>query len=213
MSSFLVCVTCGGLEAAAEGANNMDTVAPGSTEMVVMDSRIDIILESLAATAGVRIEPSEGLRGRVQRRQFVGSVDDILAGLSDELDIEWFAYNGVYYVSHSSETVTRVVRLGDLSLQTAKTGLANAGLNLPALATRSMQNGEAIVLSGPTRLVALAEIILESITEKAGLPPQLARVRVRRAGTVTLEPIGGPEVSEEEASDTSTEPSQEELPG
>lgn len=157
-------------------------------DVFVVESDVHSVIEALKSYSGERINLTDKVRGRVRQKSLSGGVADILDGLAFTHDLEWFYFNNVYYVSHGSEAISRVVRLGTLSTERVDVAISGAGLVSDALDTVTTPNGEAIVLTGPPKLVAFAEIIIESIPDIQPIVEPATTIRIRRAGSLHYEP-------------------------
>jgi len=154
-------------------------------EFYVVDQRMNQFFDVVAQTTGSQISVAETVRGRVQHQHFSGSVETIMNAAADTFEVNWFHFNGVYYVSAPSDVVSRVVRLGTLRSDDALDALSESGLDTPALQRSVTAQGQALVLTGPPRLVAFAEIVIESTPVRP--PKARPAVRVRRGTSVNTE--------------------------
>lgn len=179
-STALATVTADELSALSAEAQVLD--------VYIVESDVHSVIEALKSFSGERINLTDKVRGRVQQRSLSGEVAEILDGLAFTHDLEWFYFNNVYYVSHGSEAISRVVRLGTLSTDRVDAAISGAGLVSDALDTVTTPNGEAIVLTGPPKLVAFAEIIIESIPDIQPIVEPATMIRIRRAGSLHFEP-------------------------
>lgn len=142
------------------------TYGEKTNEYVVIEQRLPDFFKELAADTGTRIQLSDSARGWIRNKSLTGDVPTILSSLETPLEIDWFEYNNVYFVSKKSEAVTRMVRLGDLRFSDVTEKLESSEFPIERFPIRSVSGGSAIILTGPPRLLAFVEATIESIPEK-----------------------------------------------
>lgn len=163
-------------------ADDVTTDNPTMSYLIV-NQRIDGFLPELARDATVRIQHSASVRGRIINRTLTGSPEQILGQLGIVYGLDWFAYNNVYFVSNQTEAVTRMIQLGDLSLQDAMDALDQTGLIQDRYPVAAMSEDTGISVTGPPKYVAFIESVIESLPSAV---PEVRAVdstiiRVRRA--------------------------------
>lgn len=168
-----------------------------SLEYMVLDQSVPDFLALVAHDTGRRVAVSEKVAGRIIKLHVEGSVEEVISQLAAGYDLDWFSFNDVTYVSSKKEATSRMVRLGYLSVDTARKALSDLGLPFDRYGIQDAAEGTALALSGPPQLLGFAEATIESLPDATD-PPQVAQamVRVRRGNTMTLEPIMGGAVSE-----------------
>lgn len=144
------------------------TFASQSTDYVVIEQRLPDFIRELAIQSGARIQLSDASRGWIRNTKLSGDVPEILTVLEQKLELDWFEYNDVYFVTKKSEAVTRMVRLGDLKVSDVSEKLENSGFPIDRFPLRSVSDGSAIILTGPPRLLAFVEAAIESIPNEPG---------------------------------------------
>lgn len=159
------------------------------TELFIVDARLRDVVDVLGRVTGERIELTDAVSGRVTRKRLAGSLENILATLAEDYDFDWFAFNGQYYVSLRREATSRVIRLGFLDIARARAALAAAGLAGDGLRVMESENGEYIVLTGPPRIVAFSEVIVESLADPTDPAPGGTGIRVYRGTTASFGPV------------------------
>ncbi|MEM7526952.1 MAG: hypothetical protein AAF416_04650 [Pseudomonadota bacterium] len=161
-------------------------------DYVVVDQRIGGVLAMVGRDTGLRIRVSNDVRGRVRRYRLRGAAIDALGDLAAAHDLDLFTYGGSVYVSAKAETTLRLVRLTDISKDRALAAIASAGLRFGPDDVREAAGGSALTFSGPPRMVAIAEAIVESIPPLAAARPPAAVVptmRVRRGTSLAVEAL------------------------
>lgn len=160
-----------------------------TVSLYVADARLQDVLATLQGLHGQRIDMSDSVRGRVIDRRLDGTLEDALDALSQDNGMEWFAFNGVYYVSLQSEATSRVVAIRDLDRQTVRDTIASAGLDASALRILESEESGSLILTGPPKLVAFSEVVVENIPAATDPPSANFGVRIRRAGYLAFENI------------------------
>lgn len=142
-------------------------VAQEPTELDYMVVRQDAaaMFAVLAGDMKLRLDLSDKVHGTFSDIRLSGTPDEIMEVAADEVGIDWFAFNGALYVSSTSEALTRIVRLGELQEDKVMSVLRDSGLPIDKLDVKPAAQGNALALSGPPKLLALAEALIE------GIPP------------------------------------------
>lgn len=141
---------------------------------MVVNQDLNAFLNQLSQDSGRRINVSNEVRGRISKRNFEGTVDDIMDSLSISQSIDWFEYNQVYFVSAKKEVVTRMVRLGDLPVEDAMAELDDSDLIIDKFPIRTTAEDSALLVTGPPKFLAFLESVI------AGIPSQKPVARTKR---------------------------------
>ena len=193
-ASLSVCVPTAGVSQATD-----DPVNETELDFSVVDASISDVLQVLAQASGSRFEVSSEVRGSLAAGDYAGTLEAVLTGISQSNDLDWFKFNGVIYISTQSEAISRVVRLGNLSVEQVQAALEKSDLASPTLNQTVTPNGEAIVLTGPPKLVAFSEVIAESLVADVDVLPETpTKVRVRRGVEVQTETVAETQNSQNE---------------
>jgi hypothetical protein len=150
-------------------------------DYLVVRQASSALFEALARDLELRLDLSDGVHGTLSDRRLTGTREEVLEAAAKDLGLDWFIFNGVLYVSDGTEALTRIVRMGDLKPEKVMTVLAESGLETERLDVESSAGGTALALSGPPKLLALAEAIIEGIP-----PPPVDRVVESPARIVTV---------------------------
>lgn len=191
----------------AEDAVNAiaDVPSVGATDIVrqldyfVVSQRVTHFLPLLSRDSGIRIEMTESVRGDLSKIRLRGSPEDVIAEISSRLNLDWFDFNGVYYLSSKAESTTRLIRLGETSLVAAREALTEAGLNYDRFAFRTASGGSAIAISGPPKLLGMSEALIESLPTFATPIAAASRIVVRRGVHISAEPVSNSHSSSSDA--------------
>ena len=169
-----------------------DNLSDATTQSyVVVNEDIKDFLRDLGRDNGVRILASQRVRGRLDGVSLNGTVTEILDKVSTRLELDWFTHNNVIYLSSRDEALTRMIRLGDLSMDDVLAELEDTALKFPAFSLSAAAENSALLVTGPPRYLALVESVIEGIpSEEPEIRTARARVIVVRRGIErTEEPI------------------------
>ena len=155
----------------ADGDKITDALARPADYLVLRQPVVEF-LQVLARDQGLRLDMTERVRGTIVDMRLSGSVGDLLDQLVEAHALDWFAFNGVIHVSTGGEAVTRLIRLGDLDADHAVAVLDDAGLALARYPIRSTAERSTVAISGPPRMLALAEAVIESVPKRNSAQPK-----------------------------------------
>lgn len=133
-----------------------------SIKLFIFKDKIANVLKELVKTDGFSTKISDKIRGDLERRQLVGSLNNILNELSREYDFDWFVHSKTLYVSDRSEKITRVVKLDKLDVDSVMAALNYSDLVFERFPIIPSEDKKSFVISGPPNYVALAEAIVAS---------------------------------------------------
>lgn len=159
----------------------------------VINAKLPELLLIIANLTEEQVEVSAAVNTRLSATQYRGNIRDVLQQLSQEENLEWFAFNGVYYVSDASETTSRLIRLSNASYGEATRLLRDAGIGSDSLKKVEVADGAAIVLTGPPKLIAFGEAIIHSLPAAPALSNKTPQIRIRRGTAVEVEAMPAPE--------------------
>ncbi len=145
-----------------------ETLAPPQEifDYRVVDQESGALFEVIARDLGMRSVVSDKVFGSITGMRLSGNRDEVLDAVAAKLGLDWFAYNEVLYISNRSEALTRIVRLEGPKVEKVMTVLLESGLPLGKLKITPASANMALSLSGPPKLLALAEVMIE------GIPPE-----------------------------------------
>ncbi len=198
------------LLATSVSAQNTETAYDGiSLDYVVVDQRVTDLFSMIERDTGIRILWTDAVRGRVQRRSVTGPVVTALKRLAASQDLDLFVFSGTIYVSAKSEATLRMVRLNGIEKDRAISALSKAGLEFAQDDLRETADGSALTFTGPPRMLALAEAIVENIPPATSpVHPAASTVRVRRGVQVQYETIMEKRATPSSQTEAETRPEQ-----
>ena len=157
--------------AAITDQTNTDATLTQTDDYLVLRQPVAAFLELMAQNRGLRLDVSDRVRGTISDTRLTGTVSEILDNVADAQRLDWFAFNGVVHVSAREEAMTRLIRLGDLSPDDAIKVLDEAGLKLERYPIRATAEESTVAISGPPRMLALVEAVIESVPAKVAFSP------------------------------------------
>ena len=157
----------------------------------ILNQPVADFLHALERDLNLRFDVSNQVRGTLADIHIQGTVEEALDQLCSVLGLEWFRFNDVVYLSSRAEAMTRLTRLGDLVPDKVIEELTAAGLLLENYPAMVVSDGQALAISGPPKMLALTEAVIDSMPEATPSviqmqtpPAEVPRtVTVRRAAT------------------------------
>lgn len=163
-----------------------ETASETELSYLVVRQPIVQFLSQLERDTGLQIDATESVNGLIADMRLDGEIAEILSQLSQRFDLQWFAFNGVHYVSAQSEARMRLVRLGDVPSDVAKAVLAESGLMSDRFPVADAAQGTAVALTGPPKLLGLSEAVIEAVVVEPDIVPS-NKIVVRRGSSISLE--------------------------
>lgn len=164
---------------------------------LVVRQPVSQFFEQLERDTGVHIDASKYIPGVITNMRLSGSVEAVISQLSQEFGFHWFSFNNIVYVSLTSESKMRLVRLKDVSSADAMRALSEVGLASDRFPIIEAAQGKAIALTGPPKLLGLSEAIIESLIPES---PDVVEVAVPPLSVPPLSvPAFVPRVAEKKA--------------
>lgn len=156
----------------------------------IINMPLSDFLTLLSEDAGVRVAQPDGLRGLLSNTYLTGDVNAILDTLSVEQGLDWFVFNGVYYISLKSDAVTRLIPLDGISIVQARHALERSGLSLDGTNINSAANETALAVYGGSAFIGIVEAILSVTPGVTAAQAPDAAIRVRRGSESAIEYFG-----------------------
>lgn len=208
--TLALAVAIAGWPALAQDRESPVATAPQAMvlDYLVINQPITDVFAMVERDTGLRIMVTGAVRGRIEHHRLSGPAEPALGALAGQHDLDLFVYNGTMHVSARAEAALRLIRLDGNPPDRALAALRQAGLVFDPETLSVASDGNSLNLSGPPRMLAIAEAIIESLPPIGAIPPQIASVRVRRAGQLQIETIGAPQRSAPSPAATGTETEQ-----
>lgn len=154
--------------------------------MYLSDAPLNLALSVIGRDLGVEFMIETSPRRRVRDVMLEGPPDQVIDDLMSAIGMESFQFNGQVFVSALEDREVRLIRLDGVTPSQAKAALGEAGLLVDRFDIAEVAEGQALVLSGPIKYLAISESIIASLLERDTVAVE--PVRVRRAGK--LEHLG-----------------------
>lgn len=160
-------------------------VLASNFEFVVFNMPMAEALDTIGSEIDIEFSGHRSSRQRLENLYLTGTRDDIVSQLSQSMNLDAFQFNGQVHLSPIQDRTVRLIRLGDVSSTAALSALDEAGLVVPEFDISEVADGNALVISGPVKYLAISESIIATLQpEEIFVEPQ---VRVRRGGKLEAE--------------------------
>jgi len=167
-----------------------ETTVSRQGDYFVINQPLSEFLQMFARDLNLRVDVSPALRGTIRNKAYSGSFAAVLGKVAQVYAVDWFRFNDVYYVSARSEATTRLTRLGALDASEAISILSESGLVMERYPVNQVAGQSTLALSGPPKLLALAEAIVEAMPGKpSAITTAVPTIVVRRGTEKGLEEI------------------------
>ncbi len=153
-----------------------------AVDYLVVNQRVEDFLIEFARDNGLRVDITGSIRDRITGRRLRGEIEDVFNQIGRAHSLDWFLFNGIYYVSPRDQATTRMTRLGDLDIEDAMRALAASGLVMDRYPVTQAAERSALALSGPPKFLALAEAVIESVPSKTPEAREVSEktIKIRR---------------------------------
>lgn len=146
----------------------------------VVESPVSSLLERIAKDSGKNIRIDGGIApGFVRSQRLAGSIDTILDKITADLGLVHFSHNETVYISRREDLMTRIIAHPGQKPDDVQRTLAQAGLNLGRFAAKAIGDQRSFMVTAPPQFIALAETIIGTMPEPAGVQAK-SQVVVRR---------------------------------
>ncbi len=162
----------------------------GPYRYMVIDQDIKGVLIEFGRNAGMPVEVSDQVKGRLRGRLAVVTAREFLDSLCEAYGLVWYFDGAVLHVSAKAEIRTELISIGRLSSGEANEKLNALGIADARFAVRSTQDAGVISISGPPAFVSLVRQTLTALARPSPSPAREdnhgdeIRVRVFRGGAM-----------------------------
>lgn len=181
--SVLVSLAISSLPASAQGVLADDSK---SVYFNIIDQDIKDVFRDFSAGMDLRIDISKDLKGRVRNIVGQDTAFGFLDLISRRYDLSWFFDGQVVYIADVSETRTVIFQIDRSDAERLEKALARLGIADDRYPLIYSDEANVARLTGPPRLIELAETTLAAINSSSDLQRQ---VTVRRGTTITNETV------------------------
>lgn len=150
-------------EALVRGDTQKAAISQPSLSYRVLRQSIPDFLQQVARDADVQIDLSPGIAGMLSSLSVAGEIETVLDAVASQANLQWFAFNGTFYVSTAGEAEVRLLRLKSISSRAAIQAIEEVGLAAERFPIKVGATGKTIAFTGPPKLLALREGIIEGV--------------------------------------------------
>lgn len=157
---------------------------PGADQALtyhVVDQDVGGVIAGIAAQLGVRVDVSNGVQGEVHGRLPDGTVRATLDRLASLYRFDWYFDGQTLFATSMAQAQTKVLPLGAVPADDLLQTLAAFGVSDQRWPVRISRAGDMAYVSGPPRLVGMAENVLSALAQRTAAAT--ADVRVFRGAT------------------------------
>lgn len=162
---------------------------PDDTKSVyfnIIDQDIKDVFRDFSAGMDLRVDISKNLKGRVRNIVGQDTAFGFLDLISRRYDLSWFYDGQVIYIADISETRTVIFQIDRADALRLEQALARLGIADERYPLIYSDEANVARLTGPPRLIELAETTLAAINSSRDFQRQ---VTVRRGTTITNEMV------------------------
>lgn len=149
----------------------------------IVEQSLPDFLRQAARRNGYQIKLSPRVRGTLKRMSLPLDIKKILEQIAPQFDLKWHFQQQQVYVSVGSESTTRLIYLGNMSMQDLEKSLDGAGLSSSAYDLSFVEESNSVIVNGPVSYIASVELIAESFNKNK--KERKDRIKMIRFGNVS----------------------------
>ncbi|WP_456713460.1 nodulation protein NolW [Bradyrhizobium sp. USDA 4353] len=135
----------------------------GAYQYSVVEQDLPVVLQEFGRNAGVRIEVSAAVHGRVRGPLPVLTPREFLDYLCANFGLEWYYDSFRLYVSAAKENTSQMVPRSGVPVERLQATMADLGLNDERFALRAVKQSDLLLVAGPPQYVAHVERTLAAL--------------------------------------------------
>lgn len=139
----------------------------GPYPYTVIDQDLVSVLREFGKNAGLRLDISDKIKGRVRTKAPQGSAKEFFLHICKVYGLEWYYDGFTLHVTPSSENVTSFLDIGSISLDDLQGELERLDLYEPRFPLRLSTNNRSVLVSGPPRYVSIVSQTLSRMSAPA----------------------------------------------
>lgn len=121
-------------------------------------------LKNFAKNFGINLIISPHVHGQVEGRFLSATPSEFLERLSTTYALNWFAYDGTLYVSTKTDSVQRIIKIGQADSLRLRTALQGLGILQEKFGWGELPDRGVVIISGPP---AYVDLLIKTVS---GLP-------------------------------------------
>ncbi|MDE1174197.1 MAG: type III secretion system outer membrane ring subunit SctC [Parvibaculaceae bacterium] len=125
---------------------------------------IQTTLKNFANNFGIRVSISSRIHGQVEGRFLSATPTEFLERLATTYALNWFTYGGTLYVNSKTDTIQRIIKVGQADSLRLKTALLGLGILQEKFGWGELPDRGVVIISGPP---AYVDLVIKTVS---GLP-------------------------------------------
>lgn len=131
-----------------------------------MEQSLKQILDELAFQAGVPMQISRTVEGKIKKRRIDGKLSVILDGLAREYNLIWYSDGGSIYIDRADESVTQVFKLQGVTKKKVEEALDRFAFINVREKIMVGEDGSYVRVTGPDSMNKLVETAISTLDGK-----------------------------------------------
>jgi type III secretion protein C len=131
-----------------------------------MEQNLKQILDELAFQAGVPIQVSRTVDGKIKKRRIDGKLSSVLDSLSREYNLIWFSDGGSIYIDRADESITQVFKLQGVTKKKVEDALDRFAFINVRDKVMIGDDGSYVRVTGPDSMNKLVETAISTLDGK-----------------------------------------------
>ena len=133
----------------------------------IVDQDLRDVLQQFASNMRLRLDMSDGVKGRVRGGIPISAPRQFLDTLAAEYGLDWYYDGSKLYVTPNSEDVTKIIGLPHDLFEPLNKALASGQISDPRFPLRELAGTNSVIVSGPPHFVDLVEQTAAALRPKA----------------------------------------------
>ncbi len=146
-----------------------DSPNPELSYKILQQPIVDF-LRLVARDADVQIDITHHVSGTLESFTASGDTAAILDAVASQANLQWFEFNGTFYISTADEAEVRLLRFETVPSDAIVKALEEIGLTQNRFPMTVSSTGKTIAFSGPPKLLALKEAVIEGVKSETPAP-------------------------------------------
>ena len=149
----------------------------GVVTYTVVDQELRDVLVEVTRQSGLRVNISDGVRGRVRGRLPSAPFPEFLDRLATMYGLDWYFDGSTVFISAAGEAVSKMLPLGSVDPAQLTQTLAALGISDQRWPLRAAADAKVMIVDGPPRYLQLVEQTVGALSRRS---EAVAKVNVFR---------------------------------
>lgn len=132
-------------------------------KIYVVEQSLPDFLRQAARRNGFEITMTPRVRGTLKKMTLPINIEEMLEKIAPQFDLKWHFQQKQLYVSIGSESSTRLIFLGETSMEDLEQAIKGAGLNKQAYDLTYVEDSNSVIVNAPVSYIASVELIAEAL--------------------------------------------------